>query len=83
MMLAMPFIAEQRVARQPRLELLPSRDIVEILKETLPRKPEGKDALLSGSTSASSAGEARLSHDTEHNGSRSRHQQKSCHVISN
>jgi len=45
-MLAMLFIAEQRVAQQPGLELLTPRDIVEMLKETLPRKPEGKDALI-------------------------------------
>jgi SRSO17 transposase len=45
-MLAMLFIAEQRVAHQPGLELLTPRDIVEMLKETLPRKPESKDALV-------------------------------------
>jgi SRSO17 transposase len=45
-MLAMLFIAEQRVAQQPGLELLTPRDIVEMLKETLPRKPEGRDALV-------------------------------------
>ncbi len=45
-MLAMLFIAEQRVAQQPGLELLTPRDIVEMLKETLPGKPEGKDALI-------------------------------------
>ena len=49
-MVAMLFIAEQRVAHQPSLELLTSRDIVEILQETLPPKPEGrpegKDALV-------------------------------------
>jgi SRSO17 transposase len=45
-MLAMLFIAQQRVARQPGLELLSPRDIVEMLKETLPRKPEGKDVLV-------------------------------------
>ena len=45
-MLAMIFIAEQRVAHQPGLALLTPRDIVEMLKETLPRKPEGKDALV-------------------------------------
>ena len=45
-MLAMLFIAQQRVARQPGLELLSPRDIVEMLRETLPRKPEGKDALV-------------------------------------
>ena len=45
-MLAMLFIAEQRVACQPGLELLSPRDIVEMLKETLPRKPQGKDALV-------------------------------------
>jgi len=45
-MLAMLFIAEQRAAQQPGLELLSPRDIVDMLKETLPRKPEGKDALV-------------------------------------
>ena len=43
-MLAMLFIAEQRAAHQPALALLSPRDIVEMLKETLPRKPEGKAA---------------------------------------
>ena len=45
-MLAMLFIAEQRAVHQPGLELLTPRDIVEMLKETLPRKPEGRDALV-------------------------------------
>jgi SRSO17 transposase len=45
-MLAMLFIAEQRAAHQPGLELLTPRDIVEMLKETLPHKPEGKEALV-------------------------------------
>jgi SRSO17 transposase len=45
-MLAMLFIAEQRVMHQSGLELLTPRDIVEMLKETLPRKPEGKEALV-------------------------------------
>jgi len=45
-MMAMLFIAEQRVAHRPGLELLTPRDIVEMLKETLPCKPEGKDALV-------------------------------------
>ena len=45
-MLAMLFIAEQRVAHQPGLALLTPRDIVEMLQETLPRKPEGKEALV-------------------------------------
>src|ERR1700756_1273163 len=45
-MLAMPFIVEQRVAQQPGLELLTPRDIVEMLKETLPRKPDGREALV-------------------------------------
>jgi hypothetical protein len=45
-MLAMLFIAEQRAAHQPGLELLTPRDIVEILKETLPRKPQGREALV-------------------------------------
>jgi hypothetical protein len=44
-MLAMLFIAEQRAAQSPGLDLLSPRDIVDMLKETLPRKPEGKDAL--------------------------------------
>ena len=45
-MLAMLFIAEQRAAHQPGLELLTPRDIVEMLKESLPRKPQGKEALV-------------------------------------
>jgi SRSO17 transposase len=45
-MLAMLFIAEQRVAHQPGLALLTPRDIVEMLKETLPHKPQGKKALV-------------------------------------
>jgi hypothetical protein len=45
-MLAMLFIAEQRAAHQPGLELLAPRDIVEMLKDTLPRKPEGREALV-------------------------------------
>jgi SRSO17 transposase len=45
-MLAMLFIAEQRVAHNVGIELLSVRDIVEMLQETLPRKPEGKDALV-------------------------------------
>ena len=45
-MLAMLFIAEQRVAHHLGVELLTPRDIVEMLKETLPRKPEGKEALV-------------------------------------
>jgi len=45
-MLAMLFIAEQRVAHQPGLHLLTPRDIVEMLRETLPCKPDGKDALV-------------------------------------
>lgn len=45
-MLAMLFIAEQRALHQPGLALLTPRDIVEMLKETLPRKPEGMDVLV-------------------------------------
>lgn len=45
-MLAMLFIAEQRAAQQPGLHLLSPRDIVDMLKETLPRRPEGKNALV-------------------------------------
>ena len=47
-MLAMLFIVEQRATRPPGLELLSPRDIVEMLKESLPRKPGGKDALVAG-----------------------------------
>ena len=42
----MLFIAEQRVAHQPGLALLTPRDIVDMLKETLPHKPQGKEALV-------------------------------------
>jgi SRSO17 transposase len=45
-MLAMLFIAQQRAAHNPAVDLLSPRDIVEMLKETLPRKPEGKEALV-------------------------------------
>jgi hypothetical protein len=45
-MLAMRSVAEQRVEHEPGLALLTPRDIVEMLKETLPCKPEGKDALV-------------------------------------
>lgn len=45
-MLAMLFIAEQRVANLPGLALLSPRDIVEVLKDTLPSKPQGKEALV-------------------------------------
>ena len=45
-MLAMLFIAEQRVAHQPGLALLTPRDIVEMLQQTLPHKPRGKAALV-------------------------------------
>jgi hypothetical protein len=45
-MLAMLFIAEQRAAQNEGLDLLSPRDIVDMLKETLPRKPEGLDALV-------------------------------------
>ena len=57
-MLAMLFIAEQRAAHQPGLALLTPRDIVEMLKETLPRKPEGKTPSSPASTSATRAGAA-------------------------
>ncbi|MGH6754912.1 MAG: hypothetical protein ACREDP_22365, partial [Bradyrhizobium sp.] len=45
-MLATLFIAEQRVAHNAGLDLLSARDVVEMLQETLPRKPEGKEALV-------------------------------------
>jgi hypothetical protein len=44
-MLAMLFIAEQRAAHQATLALLSPRDIVDMLKEALARKPEGKHVL--------------------------------------
>jgi hypothetical protein len=44
-MLPMRFIDEERVARQPSLELPPPRAIAEMLKETLRDKPEAKAAL--------------------------------------
>jgi hypothetical protein len=40
------FVAEPRAAQQSGLALLTPRDIVEMLKATLPHKPEGKDALV-------------------------------------
>jgi hypothetical protein len=45
-MLAMLFIAGRHAAHQPGLALLTPRDIVKMLQETLPRRPEGKDALV-------------------------------------
>jgi hypothetical protein len=44
--LATLFIAEQCAVHQPGLALLTPRDIVEMLQETLPHKPEGKHALV-------------------------------------
>jgi hypothetical protein len=43
-MLAMRFVAEQCAAHWPGLELLNPRAIVEMLKATMPGKPEGRDA---------------------------------------
>jgi SRSO17 transposase len=45
-MLAMLFMAQQRLVHNPGLDLLSPRDIVEMLKETLPSKPESKEALV-------------------------------------
>ena len=45
-LLAMLFIAERRAAHHEEIDLLSSRDIVEILREILPRKAEGRDALV-------------------------------------
>jgi hypothetical protein len=45
-MLAMLFIAEQCAEHEQIPELLAARDLVEMLKETMPRKPEGRDALV-------------------------------------
>ncbi len=44
--LAMLFIAQQRAAHHDEIDLLTSRDIVEILTEILPRKEEGTAALV-------------------------------------
>ena len=44
--LAMLFIAQQRAAHHDEIDLLTSRDIVEILTEILPRKAEGTAALV-------------------------------------
>src|ERR1700739_1914009 len=57
-MLAMLFIVEQRVAQQPGLELLTPRDIVEMRKETLRRKPEDARRSSRASTNATRVGEA-------------------------
>src|SRR5271166_5809094 len=54
-MLAMLFIAEQRVAHQPGLALLTPRDIVEILQETLRASRKARTRWLPGSTSATNA----------------------------
>jgi hypothetical protein len=35
-----------KAEQSPGLDLLSPRDIIDMLKETLPRKPEGKDALV-------------------------------------
>jgi SRSO17 transposase len=45
-MLAMLFIAQQRLVHNHGLDLLSPRDIVEMLKETLPRKPESREDLV-------------------------------------
>ena len=45
-LLAMLFIAERRAAHHEEIDLLTSRDIVEILSEILPRKAEGREALV-------------------------------------
>jgi hypothetical protein len=39
-------ITQQRRAQNPGLDLLSPRDVVEMLNETLPRKPDGKNALV-------------------------------------
>jgi len=53
-MVTMLFIAEQRVAHQQSLALLTPRDIVEMLKETLPHKLQGR-RWSPGSTSVTRA----------------------------
>ena len=45
-LLAMLFIAERRAVHDEEVDLLSSRDIVEILSEILPRKAEGREALV-------------------------------------
>jgi hypothetical protein len=44
---------------------LSPRDIVDMLKETLPRKPEGKEALVAASMLVASAGETQSSPASE------------------
>jgi hypothetical protein len=45
-MRALRFIAQVRAEHWPGLELLALRAIVEMLKATVPGKPEGRDALV-------------------------------------
>ena len=45
-LLAMLLIAERRAAHHQETDLLMSHDIAEILSEILPRKAEGRDALM-------------------------------------
>ena len=68
-MLAMLFIAEQRVAHQPGLALLTPRDIVDMLKETLPHKPQGKEALVA---------QINLRHARRRSAIESRHRSQHC-----
>ena len=82
-MLAMLLIAEQRVARQPGLKLLSPRDIVEILNETLSRKPEGKDALAVRINQRIERRRGAIESRYRTQRKSKPHQQKSCHVISN
>jgi hypothetical protein len=56
-MLAMLFIAEQRVAHQPGLELLTPRDIVQMLKETVLHCLEWVETSSSGQLQIELAGE--------------------------
>jgi hypothetical protein len=57
-MLAMLFIAEQRVAHPPGLESLTPRDIVEMLKEPCRASPRVATLSSSGSINATTAGVA-------------------------
>ena len=69
-MLAMLLIAEQRAAHQPTLALLSPRDIVEMLKETLPRKPDGKHALVARINQRHTRGAAPSWHAADHSQNR-------------
>ena len=81
-MLAMLFIAEQRVAHQPGLALLTPRDIVEMLKETLAAQAAGQGRRWSpGSTSVTHADAAPSNPATARNAEQHRRKGKRCDKV--